>query len=136
MRVFTPFERIACVNRYATGSACVDSWTTRAVRFCFPEDLSGDRGPLALAEEEEGEEVGEGAALGPLEVDVGGAAGGVADVEKEGGEGVGDGGGLQGQDAVTVVEDLAPDRQARLEFRGVQDCDLHEHEVIAGDVVV
>src|SRR5213592_821250 len=88
----------------AAVSARVDSWTALAVRFCFPEDLSGDRGHLALAEEEEAQEVGEGVALGPLEVHVRGAAGGVADVEEEGGEGVGDGGGLQGQDAVTVVE--------------------------------
>src|SRR3954447_26574009 len=111
MCAVVPF-RADCEPRWAAVSACVDSWTALADRFCFPEDLSGDGGHLALAEEEEAQEVGEGAALGPVEVDVGGAAGGVADVEKEGGEGVGDGGGLQGQDGVTVVEDLAPDRQA------------------------
>ena len=75
-------------------------------------------------------------ALGPLEVDVGRAAGRVADVQEQGREGVGDGGGLQGQDAVALVQDLAPDGEAGLELRGVQDGDLHEDEVLAGDVVV
>ena len=67
------------------------------VRFRLAEHLAGDRGDFALAEEEEAQEVGEGGALGPLEVDVRDAVGCVADVAEEGGQGIGKGGRFQGQ---------------------------------------
>ncbi|MFF6808024.1 hypothetical protein [Streptomyces sp. NPDC012616] len=51
----------------------MDAGAAGAVRFRLAQDLPGDRGDLALAEEEEAQEVGERTALGPLEVDVRGA---------------------------------------------------------------
>src|SRR5882757_8849029 len=68
------------------------------------EHFAGDRGDLALAEEEEAQEVGERASLGPLEVDVWLGPGRVADVQQEGGQRVGHRGAVEGEDAVAVVQ--------------------------------
>ena len=47
-------------NAKALMSADVDPGAAGAVRFGLAQDLPGDRGDLALAEEEEAQEVGEG----------------------------------------------------------------------------
>ncbi|MEU9735268.1 APC family permease [Streptomyces sp. NPDC048002] len=73
----------------------MDPSAAAPVRFGLAQDLAGHGGHLALPEEEEAEDVGEGTALGPLEVDLRGAARRVADGQEEGGQRVGDGGGLQ-----------------------------------------
>lgn len=70
------------VGVFALTSTCVDVGAAVAVGFGLADDLAGDGGDLALAEEEEAEEVGHRVALGPLEVDVGALAGLVADVQE------------------------------------------------------
>ncbi len=61
------------------GLADVDGGAAGGVGFGAAEDLVGDGGDVALAEEDEAGEVFEGVALAPAEVDVGAAAGDVAD---------------------------------------------------------
>lgn len=88
-------------------SAHVDAGAAGAVGFGLAEDFAGDGGDFALAEEEEPEELGEGIAFGPLEVDVRPLSGHVARVQQQGGQRVGDGGTLQAEHAVAAVQDLA-----------------------------
>jgi hypothetical protein len=50
------------------------------VVFCLAQNLAGDQGDFAFAEDEVAQQVDDGVAFGPVEVGVGQLAGGVADV--------------------------------------------------------
>src|SRR5829696_3562599 len=73
-----------------SSSADVDGGASHGIRLGLPQDLMGDGGGVALAEEEVAEQVHDGVSFGPAEVAVRRPAGGVAQVEQQGGDGVGD----------------------------------------------
>ena len=74
----------------------MDAGSSRAVRFGASQDFSGDGGDLADTKEEEAEQIGNGVAFGPFQVEVRLSAGYVSDVQQERGEGVRDGGAFEG----------------------------------------
>jgi hypothetical protein len=105
------------------------------VGFVFADDLAGDGGGVAAAEEEVAEHVDQRAAFGPGEVAVRLDAGGVSQGEEDRGDGVRRGGGVGAQDPVAVDFDAA-DGEGVAEVGGVDDVDLQEEDVgAAGDGV-
>ena len=88
------------------------------VRLGAAEHLAGDGGDLAGAEQDVVKELGQWAALGPLEVDVRQDTVLVAQVQADRRDGVGHGGAGHGQNAVAVAF-LAGHLQAGGELRGV-----------------
>jgi hypothetical protein len=68
----------------------------------FAQNLVGERCDVAFAKEEEAEDVGDGIALSPFEVDVRDSAGDLLDVNEQGGNGVGNHGAADMQDAVSA----------------------------------
>src|SRR5215213_2812076 len=119
-----------------SSSADVDGGASHGIRLGRPQDLVGDEGGVALAEEEVAEQVHDGVSFGPAEVAVRRPAGRVAQVEQQGGDGVGDHRAYRSQHLVSA--DLhASHLQNVLELRGVLHIDLQEEYGLTWrDVVV
>jgi hypothetical protein len=66
----------------AVESCCMDAGSLRGVRFGASQDFSGDGGNFADTKEEEAEEIGNGVAFGPFQVEVRLPAGYVSDVQQ------------------------------------------------------
>jgi hypothetical protein len=129
----SPLRSTPCRDAGARTAGRQPTWTRGAaagVGLGLAQDLVGDGGDVALAEEDEAGQVLEGVALGPAEVGVGAAAGPLADGEEDGGDGVGDGGGLDLEDP-EAVDLLAVDADAAGELGGVADGDLEEEDGVA-----
>ena len=84
-------EHAGKYHRATTGrSSDVHARTALRVRFRAAQHLAGDRGDLAVAEDEEADQVADRVALGPGEVGVRDLAGAVAEGEEDGGDRVRD----------------------------------------------
>src|SRR5689334_22220165 len=108
--------------------ADVNAGTAFRVGFVASDDLAGDGGGVAAAEQEVADHVHQGAAFGPGEVAVRPHTGGVPQGQKDGGYGVGRCRGLGAQDAVAVHFD-AVDGEGVTEVGRVDDLDLEEEHV-------
>src|SRR5919107_130974 len=117
-------QRVECSTR-GRSPADMDGGAVAGVGLDLADDLAGHRGGVALAEQQVAQQVGDGMALGPLEVAVGPQAADLGQAEQDGGEGVGDHRALGPQHPVAVDLDPA-DLQGPGEVRGVPHRDLEE----------
>ena len=95
------------------------------------EDLVGERGGIAFAEEDEAEGVGDRVAILPLEVGVGDVAGSLFKFYQEGGDGVRDDW-AAGLEDLVVAEALTVDDEGAVELGGVAFFDLEEVDGLGG----
>jgi len=113
----------------------VDDWAVARVGDGAAQDLVGERGGIAFAEEDEAHHVRDGIAFFPLEVDVGGVSGVFFEVDEKGGDGVGDDRALGAEDAV-FADPLPFDAEGVLEIGGVGAFHLEEIDALVGGETV
>ncbi len=115
-------------------SADVDARSPLGIRFRAAQDLAGDRGDLAVAEDQEADQMADRVALGPGEIGVRDLAGAVAEGEEDGGDRVRDRGARDPQPSYAVLL-LAVHGDVRREVRGVAQQDLQkQHRAAVRDM--